>query len=125
MWEARPGLAVVCINDEGFSPNFWRGEKTPIADGRVYIIRDVEVLPLPMGGEGVVIRLVEIVNEIMDYDPPVGLSECAFDSRRFKPCQKTDISEIRKLLNTEKMDQDLKREFEKELEDIKELEVVR
>ena len=92
------GMKVVCI-DGRWDPN-QPGENSPV-DGGLYTIRTIEA-----DGDGVFIRLVEIINPTNTRD---GDEECRFTTKSFRPVRvrKTDIAVFTALLSPSDKDKHL------------------
>lgn len=90
------GQKVVCIDAKFLPGSYYGDENLPIL-GHIYTVREIQVAE-HAPGQPVVVRLVEIVNPLKEYQ--FGTMECAFLAYRFRPLEKrkTDISIFLKLL---------------------------
>lgn len=108
-WDFEENMQVVCIDDKHWTFTF--GEITPV-ENRVYTIR-----ALIIDDEGVLcMRLVEIRNDKMHYGDDY--MECMFIADRFRPCKKTDISDLTAILNKVPTEYDIERAREEMGEEV-------
>lgn len=94
------GQKVVCV-DGKFHPDFCDVPCLPV-EGAVYTIRAIELMTAVTGERSPIIKLVEIVNPVMEWE--IGDEEFGFVPRRFRPLveRKTDISLFKAMLNPSK-----------------------
>lgn len=89
-------MRLECIDDDVY-PSWRRLVEIHPVKGRIYTLRE------SFDEEGYTyIRLVEIVNKLMDYGEPYGMQEVAFNREKFRPV--TDISALTKLTKVKELE---------------------
>ena len=92
MWDMKPGMQVICIEDDWWiqCPIEYPLTAPPVR-GQIYTIRDIILFPPPFIG----LRFEELIN-----GPGPAGKEYSFTSSKFRPVKPTDISSLRALLRS-------------------------